>query len=55
MPDITMCKGDKCPLRLNCYRFKAIPSKYWQTYFTNVPYNKEFKSCEYFWKNKKLN
>ena len=47
--DITTCKGNKCPLKSKCYRFKAIPSEYWQAYFTDVPYNKGLKSCEYFW------
>lgn len=32
MPDITMCKSKDCPERENCYRYKAIPTPYWQSY-----------------------
>ena len=46
MPDITMCEGKDCPLKDNCYRFKAKPSKYRQSYFMNEPYKND--SCEYF-------
>jgi hypothetical protein len=28
MPDITMCKNDKCPLGVSCYRYNATPSQY---------------------------
>ena len=51
--DITVSKGNKCHLKSKCYRFKAIPSEYWQAYFTSIPYDVETKSCEYFWKIKK--
>lgn len=27
MPDISMCRNYKCPMRYNCYRYRAIPSK----------------------------
>ena len=42
MPDITMCNGivepepgirQPCPLREKCYRYKAKPSEYLQSYF----------------------
>lgn len=46
MPDITMCEGTGCPLKDDCYRFKAKPSEYRQSYFINPP-NKGDK-CEYF-------
>lgn len=48
MPDISMCYGKKCPLKGLCYRFLAKPS-YWQTYFSNPPYNKKTQKCEYYW------
>jgi len=38
MPDITMCTGGECPIRERCYRFKATPSEYRQSYFAVVPY-----------------
>lgn len=32
MPDITMCINDSCPLRKKCYRYRAVPSKYRQSF-----------------------
>lgn len=46
MADITMCRGDGCPLKEKCYRYKAHQSN-WQSYFVEVPYNG--KDCEKFW------
>ena len=51
MPDITMCSGIDCPLKENCYRYTAQPSKYRQSFFSEVPYNIEEKRCEYFMNN----
>jgi hypothetical protein len=48
--DITMCKGDNCPLKDQCFRHTAKPDEY-QSYFTVVPFkikNNEFK-CHYLW------
>jgi hypothetical protein len=45
MPDISMCKGKECPLKKECYRFRAKPD-YLQAYFMEVPY-KDGK-CDYF-------
>lgn len=50
MPDITMCKGDYCPIKENCYRFMAKPDAY-QSYFQDLPYyidEKNIPKCEYF-------
>jgi hypothetical protein len=53
MPDISMCPGDDCPLKEECYRFKATPSEY-QSYFAEAPYDSFNKDCDFFWKiNKK--
>lgn len=52
MPDISMCKGENCPLKEKCYRFKAIPSEFWQSYFSEIPYSFESNGCEYFWEVK---
>lgn len=46
MPDISMCEGGECPLKEKCYRFKAKPSKYRQSYFEKPPYKKD--KCDYF-------
>lgn len=32
MPDITMCLSKKCELSEICYRYRAIPTPYWQAY-----------------------
>jgi hypothetical protein len=47
MSDVTKCKGFKCPLKENCYRFKAVPNEYRQSYYMNPPYNKVKKDCQY--------
>ena len=28
MLDISMCKGENCPIRDSCYRFTAIPDRF---------------------------
>ena len=50
MPDICMCNGEGCPpnYREKCYRFKATPSEYWQSYFMTAPYDKKKKDCKSF-------
>lgn len=49
--DITMCTGGDCPLKEQCYRFKAVPNKFRQSMFMTIPYDKEEEKCKYFWKN----
>ena len=51
-PDITMCKGRMCPLKNTCYRYRAIPSEYRQSYFLNEPNNGD--TCEYFYSLKNI-
>lgn len=46
MPDITMCKGDGCSAAENCYRYRAIPNRFWQSYFVESPGID--KSCKHF-------
>lgn len=46
MADITMCKGDGCPMREQCHRFTVEPNPYWQSYFYGTPYDHENKSCD---------
>lgn len=57
MPDISMCKGVGCPLKENCYRFKAKPDDMYQSYFVDPPFNitdcDEQPSCDYFWSLRK--
>ena len=52
MPDISKCEGKDCPIKENCYRFKAIPNPLWQSY-SNFIYDKVKEKCEYFWEIKK--
>lgn len=48
MPDISMCQGEKpgwvCPLRDDCYRYKAVPG-FVQSWFMEPPYN--IVGCDY--------
>lgn len=32
MPDISMCANKECELKETCYRYRAIPSRYLQSY-----------------------
>jgi hypothetical protein len=36
MPDISMCRGDGCPRKRECYRCRAVPSQR-QSYFVTPP------------------
>lgn len=37
MTDITMCRNEDCELRNECFRFRAEPNQYWQSYFMDDP------------------
>jgi hypothetical protein len=50
MTDITMCSGNNCELSSTCYRYKAEPSEYNQSYFCKPPNNGI--ECEYYWEIK---
>jgi hypothetical protein len=67
MPDISMCKGGSCLLRLHCHRYTAKAEELGQSYFGEVPYKLEFifdefhshlgvatLSCPFFWNNQKF-
>lgn len=45
MVDIALCPGGKCPLKKDCYRYRAYPD-FVQSYFDSTP-NKD-KTCKYF-------
>jgi hypothetical protein len=47
MPDITMCYGEECPHKENCYRFTAKADEY-QAYFVTSPIDKDGK-CDLYW------
>lgn len=48
MPDITMCVGNNCPKKENCYRFKAIPDLVQSMFAPEASYTGE-DDCEEFW------
>jgi hypothetical protein len=47
--DGTKCEGIDCPLKETCYRFTAKDNEFRQAYFTETPYNKKTKKCDYLW------
>ena len=47
MPDISMCRRDDCPKKLECYRFTAKPDSY-QSY---ILLTEVYPLCERFMKN----
>lgn len=52
MADISMCDGNECPQKQECYRYTAPQNPQGQAYFTFVPYDKDAKQCTMFWNNK---
>lgn len=46
MPDICMCRNDNCVAREKCYRYCAVPTPHWQTYFAELDTKEK---CEHFW------
>ena len=50
MPDISMCSGHSCELKNVCFRYKAEPNKFRQSYFSTPPNNG--LECDYFWEIK---
>jgi hypothetical protein len=49
-PDIAMCLGTDCPHKESCYRYKAKPNEYRQSYFSVAPI-KDGK-CDMYWGEK---
>lgn len=65
MPDISMCPGGFCPLKLNCHRYSAKADELGQSMFGEPPYKMNFMfdenfynlgvvtiACPMFWNNK---
>jgi hypothetical protein len=51
MANFTMCKPQRCKLKMTCERYTAKPREM-QIYFDNEPSNQEGSACEmYFKKN----
>lgn len=49
--DISMCQNKKCKDKDTCYRFNAVPEKYYQSYML-IEGTKDKNKCEYYWKMK---
>lgn len=49
MADISKCRGGDCPLKEKCFRFTAPTNEFRQSYFVDVPYDKETNKCKYLW------
>lgn len=56
MPDLTMCCNCDCPYRDKCYRYRAVPDEFWQSYCLFEPYERIMKptmdkvlECDHFW------
>lgn len=47
MADITMCRGDNCPLKNDCQRYTTKTGKVNQSYFVDPPYIDD--ECDMFW------
>jgi hypothetical protein len=47
MPDITMCDDRNCGIRNKCYRFRAIPDEWRQSYFRGSV-RKPNEPCKHF-------
>lgn len=48
--DITFCSGKGCPMKHACHRHLLKPTKEeYASYFVEVPYSKENKSCDHAW------
>lgn len=45
MPDITMCKPQRCKLKITCMRYLSTPSDR-QSYFSAEPSNNLGTECE---------
>ena len=49
--DITKCKGTNCDKREFCYRYTAMESKYYQSWFVDAPIKKD-GTCDEYWEIK---
>jgi hypothetical protein len=46
--DITMCKGEGCLKKDDCYRHTALANPHRQSYFIESPIDKESFICKHF-------
>jgi hypothetical protein len=48
MSDISKCNGTDCPLRENCWRFRAPADKHYQAYVATF-FSDILQNCPYYW------
>jgi hypothetical protein len=55
MPDITLCRGEGCTIKNECYRYAAKPNEYRQAYFAESPCTKKMggTACDYYMSNRR--
>jgi hypothetical protein len=46
VPDLTLCTGEKCPIKLECYRYRAKPRA--KQDYVLFHYNLVAEKCYYF-------
>ena len=53
MADITMCRGEHCDKKEQCYRFTALMNEYRQSMFVETPWvdHQGTQICDKFWDN----
>jgi len=51
MPDISMCADKTCTLRMNCFRYRAVPNPWRQSYstFTSDSLDGMAANCDHYW------
>lgn len=51
MPDISMCADVKCTLRMNCFRYRAVPNPFRQSYstFESTGIEGIAAECSHYW------
>lgn len=54
MADITACEGKDCPFKDKCYRYTCPKNPYRQSYFVEIPFDKDKADCKYFSPNSKV-
>lgn len=47
MPDYCMCRDALCPNRHSCFRYRAVPNGWRQSYFAGPPHD-DITACEHF-------
>ena len=49
MADVAMCQDRSCPMRARCYRYRAIPHKFQQSYSEFMWTRDDAFDCNGYW------